>query len=121
YEYNVQIAKDVVILFWLFMMAWTFNFQMTFDSQWMFPKDDTTTYSLIGFVCIATMIMFFSTTLLSLLYKGNIGVAYITVQGTRELPKLDPRMLYNASIGIYSTIGGIGLIFLGLAGYSWIG
>ncbi|KAJ2803621.1 hypothetical protein H4R21_001968 [Coemansia helicoidea] len=67
------------------------------------------------------MIMFFSSTLLELLYMGNTGVTYTTMQGTRVLPKLDPRMLYNASIGIYSTIGGIGLIFWGLAGYSWIG
>ncbi|KAJ2766291.1 hypothetical protein IWQ56_003773 [Coemansia nantahalensis] len=120
YEYNVQIAKDTVILFWLAALMWTFNFPKTFKQHWLFPDDPTTTYFLIGLVYVGTTIMFFSNTLLLLLYMGNKGVTYTTVQGTRVLPKLDPRMLYNASVWIYSVIGGVGVLFWGLSGYNWV-
>ncbi|KAJ2694360.1 hypothetical protein H4R19_005922 [Coemansia spiralis] len=120
YEYNVQIAKHTVMLFWLFVMAWTFAFPMTFKSHWVFPKDDTGTYFLLGLVCVSTTILFFSNMLLPLLYKGNKGATYTTTLGTRVLPNLDPRMLYNASIWIYSVIGGIGLFFWGISGYKWV-
>ncbi|KAJ2328924.1 hypothetical protein IWW51_000922 [Coemansia sp. RSA 2702] len=57
---------------------------------------------------------------LELLYKGNIGIHYTTMQGSRTLPNLDPRQLFNAAIGIYSAIGGIGILFWAGMAYQWV-
>ncbi|KAJ1746236.1 hypothetical protein LPJ58_005781, partial [Coemansia sp. RSA 1591] len=81
------------------------------SDYFIFPKSGTTTYFIIGLAYIVTMLLFLADPTLDLLYKGNKGVKYHDKQGTRTLPKLDPRKLFNGVIGLYTGIGVIGAGF----------
>ncbi|KAI9470213.1 hypothetical protein BX667DRAFT_501758 [Coemansia mojavensis] len=120
YEYNVQIAKHVAILFWVFWMALCHNMPAMCEQFYVFPKKKIPTFFLVGTVCILSTIFMLSDSILDLLYRGNRGVTYTTTQGTRVLPKLEPRPLFNGVIGLYSAIGAIGLGFWTATIYGWI-
>ncbi|KAJ2834996.1 hypothetical protein J3B01_003770 [Coemansia erecta] len=81
------------------------------SDYYVFPESKATTFFIIGLTYVVTVILLLSDPTLDLLYRGNKGVKYTTMQGTRMLPKLEPRMLFNGIIGLYSAIGAVGVGF----------
>ncbi|KAJ2359573.1 hypothetical protein H4S02_012216, partial [Coemansia sp. RSA 2611] len=72
YEYNVQIARHVVILLWLFFLTMCYTFPKMWSAFYIFPKPSTTTFFLVGFAYVFAAVFMFSDPTLELLYKGNI-------------------------------------------------
>ncbi|KAJ2501976.1 hypothetical protein GGH96_001502 [Coemansia sp. RSA 1972] len=120
YDYNVQIGRHVCILLWVVFLTACYNFPKLMSDYYIFPKSGTTTYFIVGLTYVVIVILLLADPTLDLLYKGNKGVKYITVQGTRTLPKLDPRKLFNAAIGLYSGLGVIGVGFWTGMLYRWV-
>ncbi|KAJ2785190.1 hypothetical protein H4R18_000641 [Coemansia javaensis] len=120
FEYNAQIAKHVVVLFWVTMVGWTYNFPGIFMSFWRYPDEEAYSHFIIGLVYVFSGCILFSDSILDLLYRGNIGATY-TVQGTRTLPRLDPAALFKAAISIYSCITATGIFFWGWASFKLVG
>ncbi|KAJ2502207.1 hypothetical protein GGH96_001279 [Coemansia sp. RSA 1972] len=120
YDYNVQIARHVCILLWIVFLTWCYNFPKLMSDYYIFPKSGTTTFFIVGLTYVVTVILLLSDPTLDLLYRGNKGVKYTTMQGTRMLPKLEPRKLFNGLIGLYSAIGGVGVGFWTGMLYRWV-
>ncbi|KAJ2552904.1 hypothetical protein IWW35_002101 [Coemansia sp. RSA 1878] len=89
------------------------------SDYYVFPESKATTFFIIGLTYVVTVILLLSDPTLDLLYRGNKGVKYTTMQGTRMLPKLEPRMLFNGIIGLYSAIGAVGVGFWTGMMYMW--
>ncbi|KAJ2289783.1 hypothetical protein IW141_003649 [Coemansia sp. RSA 355] len=90
------------------------------SDYYVFPESKATTFFIIGLTYVVTVILLLSDPTLDLLYRGNKGVKYTTMQGTRMLPKLEPRMLFNGIIGLYSAIGAVGVGFWTGMMYMWV-
>ncbi|KAJ2128117.1 hypothetical protein GGH17_004514 [Coemansia sp. RSA 788] len=120
YDYNVQIARHVCILLWIVFLTWCYNFPKLMSDYYVFPESKATTFFIIGLTYVVTVILLLSDPTLDLLYRGNKGVKYTTMQGTRMLPKLEPRMLFNGIIGLYSAIGAVGVGFWTGMMYMWV-